>query len=1001
MSSEAPKNMRTVYSREFLISIGESDRCKNLPPGVNLSLLNELQEASSVAYERGNRGQYTTPLGRSDGSGGYTYSSRGGSSGGRWDTRSTGSSDREGDFPDRDSLTQDRHNGTQYKRTWQKVEHDGLLGSGGFPRPSGYAGPLAAKDRGNAPQPNRTAERYQPPRPYKAGPLSRKDVDSMNDETFGSFECSNDDRAEEEKKRRASFELMRKEQHKSLQEKKSGPGDDIMTMLQNSTENLGSATNSGKPDGIVPSVHQDTTKTSSVLPAPAARPLVPPGFSNAVVEKKVQSQSSNIALEPKAHIPAREDKLPTIVQFSSQVEGNQSATDITASNKKKGISDNIGVHQKHTLPSGGVRSSTEFVPKILKGTEEWEADAMDDKYSIEKQGMSKNGGSVGKDNSISILEEFFGNALSKGSGNLPTYVESQQLNTGADMMASSVPESSKFARWFRDEDSKPSEDLPSKSLLSMIVNNDKPGQQNIVPGPTLSDGAIHQNLSSKLTTDKFDASSRLLPFPSPAPAGGIQEQYRHAGIPEPPAPVMMTCEDLEQAMLAQVASNSGSTQKSAVQRHQAVLDEPATKQKVAVDNHASHHLLSLLQKGTDSKGSSPFGFHIGSADEPQSSDVNAMANGGIYGTVPSNKTETVPINKTETVPASGKSVTLEALFGAAFMNELHSKDAPVSIRGSASSHEGYYPGEEALPFNSNEGGDPFKEPRTGIEYRNTSFSGPSQGTSFDKNGLEINLPEEDSLFTMNDSFGVRKPDMLPSLRSGRVEVQLPEKAVDDLNYKLQSLVPGDVEPAQVLGPDALGPRSHEQRYQVESQNLYHLLQGGRQPALAPRPMLDHVGNRSQQAPFDMPQAIRHDPRRSFPPNMNPMQHTLNAPGVPHVDPAAHHLMLQRMSGSFPAEGLPRGVLPSQPVHQAAGYRPEMNNVNNFHMHPRQPSYGDFGLMPPGPSGPEVRGNHPDAFERLMQMELTARSKQIHPAMAGPVPGGSMYGPELDMNLRYR
>uniref|UniRef100_A0A453QBZ8 Uncharacterized protein n=1 Tax=Aegilops tauschii subsp. strangulata TaxID=200361 RepID=A0A453QBZ8_AEGTS len=555
-------------------------------------------------------------------------------------------------------------------------------------------------------------------------------------------------------------------------------------------------------------------------------------------------------------------------------------------------------------------------------------------------------------------------------------------------------------------DSKPSEDLPSKSLLSMIVNNDKTGPQNIAPGPTLSDGAIHQNLSSKLTTDKFDASSRLLPFPSPAPAGGIQEQYRHAGIPEP-APVMMTCEDLEQAMLAQVASNSGSTQKSAVQRHQAVLDEPAAKQKVAVDNHASHHLLSLLQKGTDSKGSSPFGFHIGSADEPQSSDVNARANGGIYGTVPSNKTETVPINKTETVPinktetvpASGKSVTLEALFGAAFMNELHSKDAPVSVRGSASSHEGYYPGEE--PFNSNEGGDPFKEPRTGIEYRNTPFSGPSQGTSFDKNGLEINLPEEDSLFTMNDSFGVRKPDMLPSLRSGRVEVQLPEKAVDDLNYKLQSLVPGDVEPAQVLGPDALGPRSHEQRYQVESQNLYHLLQGGRQPALAPRPMLDRVGNRSQQAPFDMPQAIRHDPRRSFPPNMNPMQHTLNAPGVPHVDPAAHHLMLQRMSGSFPAEGLPRGVLPSQPVHQAAGYRPEMNNVNNFHMHPRQPSYGDFGLMPPGPSGPEVRGNHPDAFERLMQMELTARSKQIHPAMAGPVPGGGMYGPELDMNLRYR
>jgi hypothetical protein len=395
---------------------------------------------------------------------------------------------------------------------------------------------------------------------------------------------------------------------------------------------------------------------------------------------------------------------------------------------------------------------------------------------------------------------------------------------------------------------------------------------------------------------------------------------------------MMTCEDLEQAMLAQVSSNSSSTQKNSLQRHQAVSEQPTSKQKVPVDSHASHHLLSLLQKGTDNKESSPFGFHRG---EPQSSNVNVMTNGGISGTV--------PISKTETGPASGKSVTLEALFGAAFMSELHSKDAPVSIRGSANSHEGYYPGEGALTFNNNEDGTALKEPRTGIDYRNSSFTGPSQGTSFDKKGLELHLPEEDSLFSMNDSFSARKPDILPSLRSSRVEVQLPEREVDDLNYKLQSLVSGDVE---VLGPDALRSHSREQRFQTESQNLYHLLQG-RPPALAPRSMLDHVGNRSQQAPFDMPQAIQHDPRRSFPANMDPMQHTLNAAGVPHV--AAHHPMLQRMPGSFPAEGLPRGVLPSQPVHQVAGYRPEMNNVNNFHMHPRQPSHVDFGLMPPGES----------------------------------------------------
>lgn len=37
---------------------------------------------------------------------------------------------------------------------------------------------------------------------WQAAPFSRKDVDSMNDETFGSSECSHEDRAEEERKRR-------------------------------------------------------------------------------------------------------------------------------------------------------------------------------------------------------------------------------------------------------------------------------------------------------------------------------------------------------------------------------------------------------------------------------------------------------------------------------------------------------------------------------------------------------------------------------------------------------------------------------------------------------------------------------------------------------------------------------------------------------------------------------------------------------------------------------
>jgi hypothetical protein len=88
-----------------MISVGETDRCKKLPQGFDASLLSDLQEMSAGVLDR-NKGYYTTPLGRSDGSGPYSYSSHGGSSGGRWETRSSGSSDRDGDLPDRDSSMQ-------------------------------------------------------------------------------------------------------------------------------------------------------------------------------------------------------------------------------------------------------------------------------------------------------------------------------------------------------------------------------------------------------------------------------------------------------------------------------------------------------------------------------------------------------------------------------------------------------------------------------------------------------------------------------------------------------------------------------------------------------------------------------------------------------------------------------------------------------------------------------------------------------------------------------
>nr|GEY29017.1 hypothetical protein CTI12_AA265260 [Tanacetum cinerariifolium] len=62
-----------------------------------------------------------------------------------------------------------RNNGNQPRRPWQNCRHDGLLGSGSFPRPSGFAsGTFAPKSQTNELYYlNRSNKAYQPPCLYK------------------------------------------------------------------------------------------------------------------------------------------------------------------------------------------------------------------------------------------------------------------------------------------------------------------------------------------------------------------------------------------------------------------------------------------------------------------------------------------------------------------------------------------------------------------------------------------------------------------------------------------------------------------------------------------------------------------------------------------------------------------------------------------------------------------------------------------------------------------
>lgn len=59
------------------------------------------------------------------------------------------------------------------------------------------------------------------------------------------------------------------------------------------------------------------------------------------------------------------------------------------------------------------------------------------------------------------------------------------------------------------------------------------------------------------------------------------------------------------------------------------------------------------------------------------------------------------------------------------------------------------------------------------------------------------------------------------------------------------------------------------------------------------------------------------------------------------------------------------------------------------------------MFPADVLAPDINGgsNHADAFQRLVEMELRAKSKQIPPFAVGQ--SQAMYGHELDMGFRYR
>ncbi|KAH1044798.1 hypothetical protein GYH30_026170 [Glycine max] len=956
------EKLKISYTRDFLLSLSGLDICRELPSGFDRSLLSEFEDASQdrqrstgglSVHSFSRRIEYSSsPLTRGD------SFSRG--IHGKWETRSSGRSDKDSDSQSELDSDSGKRFGNQSRRSWQGPEHDGLLGSGSFPRPSGYTPGLAAlKFRANDNyQLNRSNEPYHPPRPYKAPHSRRETNDSLNDETFGSLECTSEDRAEEERKRRASFELMRKEQHKAFQEKhklnpdKNNDDFDITSLADDDEKRVVNRSNEYVEPNVTLSVLSNDEKSSSLSQTPsAARPLVPPGFASAKLERNLATKTSLNTHSTEVGQPAPGD---------------------------------TGVKGKEAV------------------------------------------GAFSPDNSNSILYKLFGNASTLDRDKSTSIVE-QPDQKADETWSPHAFQSSKFAHWFVEEEKKPVDDLTHRpnDLLSLIVGGEKGGLQtsNVeTPQPIAANFAFlnseptGEHMTSNVAHTTIDNSELLYKSDKPEVLAAV-----------------LTCEDLEQSILSQVGENGSS-------RPQPIQDkdfDAKSEQLTPVDNHASHHLLSLLQKGTSHND-----MELSSILD--SSDKVPNTEGVTTGNVLDN-----PGEANVDVSNSSKTLTLETLFGSAFMKELQSVGAPLSVqRGSVGSAGSDVSESLLFPFPTSDN----VHPPTGELTLNRHGSGvlPSEQTNHPKSNRfeeqwlgygdsqgdgnssllqseiskasgfkgprDIHLPEEDSLITASDP-------LQNFLSAGNlVKTDLSQDTTVDITRKLAALNPA-------FRDDRLVTRNQEGLafprgpYDMREPGIpYQNLNVQRSPQI--HPQLNHGGPMFNQLDSHPPHIssymklptpegmVHHDspPNHQFPGNMlrPPFRQPNSGLAGPGFDPPVHHSMLQQqmhMQGNLPPphllRGFPRGApMPSHASNPMTGFMQEPNPMQSqgfpFSGH-QHPTFGGPGMQL---QAPDVGGgrNHPEALQRLFEMEL--RSKNPKPIHASGHSQG-MYGQELDLGFGYR
>lgn len=516
-------------------------------------------------------------------------------------------------------------------------------------------------------------------------------------------------------------------------------------------------------------------------------------------------------------------------------------------------------------------------------------------------------------------------------------------------------------------------------MLTLITGGEKAGSQ-------VSDLTMPKQIPQDATSEHTELVNKPMACNLTSATVGISEQLYKSNEPFA-IPGVLTCEDLEHSILSEITDNV-STLKPPVQSS-SPTDEKAEPSKTNIDNQASQHLLSLLQKGTDLKEGTP----SSDIDMGSSEKLNVFEKESIC--------SISTVENSEKVQNSGTSLTLETLFGSAFMKELQSVEAPVSVKrssvGSTRIHvsephglsvpviEGGLlsstvgetrfnrTGAESSVLVSNHrqptksdkiGGNwlQFDDPRTDMDSSQLQAEIVSKLGGFDGEA-EIRLPEEDSLISVSNPLNPQNPLFMRAGNSIKTEF-LSSNTPFDIVEKLAALNTGLKEERSIAGGSEGSPFLHAPYEVMDQQNLHaqpsspqlhHPQMNHGRPLF--HPLDPHAAQINSQMKFMPPEnIIHHDPPPShqFPQNMfrPPFHHP--STGLTGFDHPAHHPMLQQMQmpSNFPPPHSQRGFqrgppLPLRPNSQVTSFMQEVNPLQGLPFGHRQLNFGGPGMAMPG------------------------------------------------------